>query len=57
MLIDRNAATQNSLRYFKDDAVGYEVLIQVPNPAGLDLQGFGSFTMAQVHVNGTVTME
>jgi hypothetical protein len=56
-LIDRNAATQNRCRYFRDYLVGDKVLIWVPNPAGLDPRGFGSFTIAQVHVNGTVTIE
>jgi len=56
-LIDRNAATQNCRRYFKDYSVGDEVLIQVPNPAGLDPRGFGPFTIAQVHVNSTVMIE
>jgi transposase InsO family protein len=37
-LIDRNAATQNRRRYFKDYLVGDEILIRVPNPAGLDPQ-------------------
>jgi hypothetical protein len=57
-LIDRNTATQNHRHYFKDYLVGNEVLIRVPNPAGLDSNGFGPFTsLAQVHVNGTVTIK
>jgi hypothetical protein len=56
-LIDPNTATQNLRCYFKDYTVGNKVLIQVPNPAGLDPQGFGPFTIAQLHVNGTVTIE
>jgi hypothetical protein len=56
-LIDRNAATQNRHHYFKDYLVSNEVLIRAPNPAGLDTRGFGPFTIAQIHVNGTVTIE
>jgi hypothetical protein len=29
------------------------VFLRVPNPAGLDPGGFGPFTIAQAHVNGT----
>jgi hypothetical protein len=47
-LIDHNAATQNHCHYFKDYTVGDKDLIQVPNPAGLDPQGFGTFTIVQV---------
>jgi hypothetical protein len=37
MLIDSNSATQNHRRNFKDyTTVGREVIIWVPNPAGLD---------------------
>jgi hypothetical protein len=57
MLINRNTATQNCRCYFKDYTANNEVLIRVPNPAGLDPQGFGPFTIAQVHLNGTVTIE
>jgi hypothetical protein len=57
MLINHNTATQNHRCYFKDYTAGNEVLIQVPNPAGLDSRGFGPFTIAQVHVKGTVTIE
>jgi hypothetical protein len=56
-LTDHNAATQNCPRYFRDYLIGNEVLIRAPNPAGLDPRGFGPYTIAQVHVNGTVTIE
>jgi hypothetical protein len=36
--------------------VGDEVMIKNPNPAGLDARGLGPFIIAQVHVNGTVTI-
>ena len=32
-------------------------MIKNPNPAGLDARGLGPFIIAQVHVNGTVTIE
>jgi hypothetical protein len=56
-LIDLNAATQNRRRYFKDYPVGDEVLIRAHNPAGLDPRGLGPFTIAQICVNGPVTIE
>jgi hypothetical protein len=37
--------------------VGDEVMIKNPNPAGLDARCFGQFIIAQVHVNGTVTIK
>jgi hypothetical protein len=56
-LINHNAAAQNCRRYLKDYTVGDEVLIRLPNPAGLDPRGMGPFTIAQIHVNGTVTIK
>jgi hypothetical protein len=56
-LIGHHTATQNCRRYFKDYLVGDKVLIGVPNPAVLVPPGFGPFTIAQVHINGTVTIE
>jgi hypothetical protein len=32
-------------------------MIQNPNPTGIDARGLGPFIIAQIHVNGTVTIE
>jgi hypothetical protein len=56
-LIDRNNLRENQRRHFRDYTVGDEVMIKNPNPAGLDVRGLGPFIIAQVHVNGTVTIE
>jgi hypothetical protein len=52
-LINRNNLRKNGCRHFRD----YEVMIKNPNPAGVDTRGLGPFILAQVHVNGTVTIE
>ncbi len=56
-LIDNNNLRENRRRHFRDYSVGDKVMIKNPNPAGLDAQGLGPFIIAQVHVNGTVTIE
>jgi transposase InsO family protein len=56
-LIDSNNLRENRRRHFRDYSVGDEVMIKNPNPAGLDVRGLGPFIIAQVHVNGTVTIE
>jgi hypothetical protein len=56
-LIDCNNLRENRRRHFCDYTVGDEVMIKNPNPTGLDIRGFGPFVIAQVHVNGTVTIK
>jgi hypothetical protein len=57
-LIDRNNLRENRRCHFRDYTVGGdEVMIRNPKPAGLDVRGLGPFVIAQVHVNGTVTIE
>ncbi|MGH7974253.1 MAG: hypothetical protein ACREBR_01910 [bacterium] len=57
-LIDRNNRTENLRRFRKDYEVGDEVLIINKNQGGkLESKTIGPFSILQVHVNGTVTIQ
>ena len=56
-LIDRNSARENLRRRFKDYEVGDEVLILTERKSKLKPRATGPYTVAQVHTNGTLTIE
>jgi transposase InsO family protein len=56
-IIDDNARRANLRRRFRDYLIGDSVLLIVKDPATLQERAQGPFTVAQVHVNGTVTIE
>ena len=56
-IIDDNARRANLRRRFRDYLVGDSVLLIVKDPATLQERVQGPFTVAQVQVNRTVTME
>ena len=55
--IDQNALRDNTRRHFHDYSPGDEVLLITYKPNKLQQRAIGPFTIAQVHVNGTVTIE
>lgn len=55
--IDNNARAENLRRRFKDYDIGDEVLILSYKPHKLEPRATGPFVIAQVHVNGTVTIQ
>ena len=55
--IDFKAARENMRRRFHDYNVGDEVLLIVPNPDKLEQKAIGPFTVVQVHLNGTLTIQ
>jgi hypothetical protein len=58
LLIDENLGRQNLKRPSFDYVVNQEVLvIKVPNPRKLDDKAEGPYTIRQVHMNGTITVQ
>ena len=56
-IANRNNLAENSRRRYKNYVVGDEVLIKVNNPTKMGARATGPFTITQVHVNGTVTIQ
>ena len=56
-IIDENNRRANLRRVFKDYTIGDEVLVKTYNPAKLQERAEGPFRVAQVHVNGTITID
>jgi hypothetical protein len=57
VLIDKNLDQQNPKCRSFDYVIEQEVLIKVHNPCKLDDKVEGPYTITQVHVNGTVTIQ
>ena len=55
-LIDRRLVEANSKRFFKDYAVGEEILKYTYKPNKLQPRAEGPYTIERVHTNGTVTI-
>ena len=56
-IADRNNALENRRRRHKNYNIGDEVLILAHNPTKMGARANGPFTITQVHVNGTVTIQ
>ncbi len=56
-LIDRNSARENLRRRFKDYEVGDEVMLLTECNSKLEPRATGPYVVAQVHTNGTLTIE
>ena len=56
-VIDDNVQRLNTKRIFRDYEIGDRVLIFAPNPRKMQSRATGPFTITQVHVNGTVTIQ
>ena len=56
-LADKNNLNENRRRRYKNYNVGDEVLILAHNPNKMEPRAIGPFTIVQVHVNGTVTIQ
>ena len=54
---DKNNLTENRQRRYKNYQVGDEVLIITPLPTKMQERASGPYTIVNVHVNGTVTIE
>ena len=54
---DKNNLAENRRRRYKNYNVGDEVLILAHKPNKMGARAFGPFTVVQVHVNGTVTIQ
>ena len=56
-IADRNNQVENRRRRYKNYNIGDEVLILAHKPTKLGARATGPFTIIQVHVNGTVTIQ
>jgi hypothetical protein len=57
ILIDNNLHQLNLKYHSFGYAINQEVLIKVPDPCKLDNKAKGPYTITQVHVNGTLTIQ
>ena len=55
--INQNLLRENRRRIFRDYQVGEQVLLKVYDPATLQERAEGPYQIAQVHVNGTLTID
>ena len=53
----RNRDNENSRRRYRNYTIGDEVLVLVPSPTRMGARAIGPYTIVQVHVNGTVTIQ
>ena len=56
-VIDENNRRANLRRIFRDYVAGDEALVRTYNPATLQEKAEGPFRVAQVHVDGTLTID
>ena len=56
-VIDENNRRENLRRHFKDYHVGDQVLVILPSTGKLQSKTIGPFSIVDVHVNGTVTID
>ena len=56
-IADRNNLKENRRRRYKNYNIGDEVLILVHKPTKMGARAIGPYTITQVHVNGTVTIQ
>jgi hypothetical protein len=53
---DENLLHQNLKYHLLDYSINQEILIKVLNPCKLDDKAEGTYTITQVHVNGTINI-
>ena len=56
-VVNKNNLTENRRRRYKNYQVGDKVLTITPRPTKMQERASGPYTIVNVHVNGTVTIE